>query len=84
MSGAVLLGALERTSLAAIAASIATPVDAYGPARAYCQARSDGFGVVFGRDAGRVNEPTGPTFRRPRQAIELSALLNERLPDRRP
>ena len=68
-------------ALAAIAAAIATPSDAYGPMRAYCEVRGDGFGVVFGRDGGRVNEPAGPEFRRPRQGIDLADLLNTRLVD---
>lgn len=68
-----------RQPLAAIAEGIATPVDAYGPCRAYCEVRDGGFGVVFGRDAGRVHEPVGPAFRRPRQAIDLAELLNARL-----
>ena len=68
-------------ALAAIAAGITTPVDAYGPVRAYCEVRDGGYGVVFGRDGGRVDEPAGPVFRRPRQAIELAAGLNARLAD---
>jgi hypothetical protein len=67
------------TPLAAIAAGLATPVDADGPARAYCEVRGDGFGVVFGRGGGRVHEPAGPVFRQPRQAVELADLLNSRL-----
>lgn len=66
-------------SLAAIAAGIPTPADEYGPSRAYCEVRAAGFGVVFGRDGGRVNEPAGPVFPRPRQAIALADLLNGRL-----
>jgi len=58
---------------------IPTPVDEYGPARAYCVVRAGGYGVVFGRAGGRVDEPVGPVFRRPRQAIALSNLLNERI-----
>jgi hypothetical protein len=65
--------------LAAIAADIPTPADSFGLARAYCEVRGGGFGVVFGRDAGRVHEPVGPVFKAPRQAIELSELLNGRL-----
>ena len=65
--------------LAAIVASIATPVDAYGGCRAYCQVRDGGFGVVFGRDGGRTHDPAGPVFRRPGQAIDLANLLNARL-----
>ena len=65
--------------LAAIAAGIVTPVDHYGPARAYCEVREGGYGVVFGRDGGRVNEPVGPVFRAPRQAIDLAEVLNARL-----
>ena len=65
--------------LAAIAASIATPADGYGLARAYCHVRPGGFGVAFGLDAGRRNEPVGPVFKAPRQAIDLAELLNGRL-----
>jgi len=65
--------------LVAIAAGIATPVDARGPIRAYCEVREGGLGVVFGRDGGRVNEPAGPDFPRPRLAIDLADLLNARL-----
>lgn len=65
--------------LAAIAAGIPTPADEYGPSRAYCEVRDGGYGVVFGRDGGRRNEPAGPTFPRPRQAIALADLLNGRL-----
>ena len=68
-------------SLAAIAAGIATPADAYGPVRAYCECRDGGFGVVFGRDGGRVNEPAGPVFPRPRLAVEFANELNARLVD---
>jgi hypothetical protein len=68
-----------RQPLAAIAAALATPANGYGLARAYCEVREGGFGVVFGLDAGRRHEPVGPVFRRPRQAIDLSELLNERL-----
>lgn len=68
----------------AIAAGIPTPVDSFGLARAYCEVRADGFGVVFGLDGGRVNEAAGPTFRRPRQAVKLAELLNGRLPEPRP
>jgi len=66
-------------SLAAIAAGIPTPADAYGLARCYAEVREGGFGVVFGLDAGRRHEPVGPVFRRPRQAIDLAEVLNERL-----
>lgn len=62
-----------------LAAGIPTPADAYGLARAYCEVRDGGFGVVFGLDAGRRHEPVGPVFKAPRQAIELSELLNGRL-----
>jgi len=65
--------------LAAIAAGIATLVDAYGPVRAYCEVRDGGFGAVAGSDGGRVNEPAGPVFLRPRLAIDLADLLNARL-----
>ena len=65
--------------LTAIAAGIATPADEYGPSRAYCEVRDGGYGVVFGRDGGRVNEPAGPVFPRPRRAIDLADLLNQRL-----
>ena len=65
--------------LAAIAAGIATPADGYGLARAYCHVRPGGFGVVFGRDAGRIHEPVGPVFPKPKTAVELAALLNQRL-----
>lgn len=65
--------------LAAITAGIATPADAHGPVRAYCEVRDGGSGVVFGRDGGRVNEPAGPVFPRPRPAIDLADLLNARL-----
>jgi hypothetical protein len=68
-----------RDGLAAIAADIPTPADAYGAARAYCHVRGGGFGVVFGRDAGRRHEPVGPVFKAPRQAIDLAELLNGRL-----
>jgi hypothetical protein len=66
-------------SLAVIAASIATPSENGQLCRAYAEVRGDGFGVVFGRDAGRVHEPAGPVFPRPRQAIDLAELLNARL-----
>ena len=66
-------------ALVAIAAGIPTPVDHYGPARAYAEVRDGGYGVVFGLDGGRVNEPVGPVFRRPRQAIALADLLDGRL-----
>jgi len=66
-------------NLAAIAAGIATLVDAYGPVRAYCEVRDGGFGAVAGSDGGRVNEPAGPVFLRPRLAIDLADLLNARL-----
>lgn len=65
--------------LAAIAAGIATPADSFGLARAYCEVRGGGFGVVFGLDAGRVHEPVGPVFKAPRQAIDLAEVLNGRL-----
>ena len=71
----------SQANLAAIAAGIATPVDGYGPVRAYCEVRGDGFGVVFGRDGGRVNEPAGPIFGAPRHTIDLADLLNTRLVD---
>ena len=58
---------------------IPTPVDEYGPARAYAEVRLGGYGVVFGIHGGLVNEPAGPVFRRPRQAIDLAKLLNQRL-----
>jgi hypothetical protein len=66
-------------TLAAIAEGIATPVDEYGPARAYVAIRDDGFGVVFGLGGGRLDRPAGPAFPRPRQAIDLAALLNDRI-----
>jgi hypothetical protein len=66
-------------ALAAIAAGIATPADLFGVARAYCEVRAGGFGVVFGLDGGRHNEPVGPVFGKPRPAIDLSELLNGRL-----
>jgi len=75
-SGAPRLG---NGGLAAIAAGIPTPADEYGPARAYCEVRDGGYGVVFERNAGRVNEPAGPVFPRPRQAIDLAELLNQRI-----
>ncbi len=65
--------------LAAIAAGIATPADAYGLARAYVEFREGGHRVVFGLDAGRRHEPVGPVFKAPRQAIDLAGLLNGRL-----
>ena len=65
--------------LAAIAADIPTPADSFWLARAYAECRGGGFGVVFGRDAGRVHEPVGPVFEAPRQAIDLAELLNGRL-----
>lgn len=65
--------------LAAIASGIPTPADSFGLARAYAEVRGGGFGVVFGLDAGRRHEPVGPVFKAPRQAIELSELLNGRL-----
>jgi hypothetical protein len=68
-----------RQPLAAIAAGIATPADGYGLARCYCHVRPGGFGVAFGLDAGRRNEPVGPTFPKPKTAVELAALLNGRL-----
>ena len=60
--------------------AIITPVDAgnFGPARAYCESREDGFGVLFARE-GRRPEPVGPIFKTPREAIRLADLLNERL-----
>ena len=67
---------LPLAPLAAIAAGIPTPVDEYGPVRAYCEG---GYGVVFGRDGGRVNEPAGPVFPSPRRAVALANLLNGRL-----
>jgi hypothetical protein len=66
-------------SMAAIAEGIATPIEGGFGCRAYCEVRAGGFGVVFGRDAGRVHEPVGPAFPRPRQAIDLAELLNARL-----
>jgi hypothetical protein len=66
-------------SLAAIAEGIATPIEGRFGCRAYAEVRGGGFGVVFGRDAGRVHEPVGPVFPRPRKAIELAELLNGRL-----
>jgi hypothetical protein len=65
--------------LAAIAAGIATPADAYGLARAYVEFREGGHRVVFGLDAGRVHEPVGPVFPKPKTAVELAELLNGRL-----
>jgi len=78
-SGAAVSQPATDASLAAVAAGIATPVDAYGPVRAYAECRDGGFGVVFGRDGGRVNEPAGPVFLRPRLAIDLADALNARL-----
>lgn len=69
----------ENGAPAAIAAAIPTPADEYGPARAYCEVRGGGYGVVFGRGGGRGHEPAGPVFPRPRQAIALADLLNGRL-----
>lgn len=69
----------ETRPLAAIAAGIPTPVDEYGPARAYVEVRDGGYGVVFGLAGGRRHEPVGPVFPRPRRALDLAALLNERL-----
>ncbi len=66
-------------SLAAIAADIPTPADSFGLARAYCEVRGGGFGVVFGLEAGRVHEPVGPVFPKPKTAVELADLLNGRL-----
>lgn len=66
-------------SLASIAEGIETPIEGRFGCRAYCEVRGDGFGVVFGRDAGRAHEPVGPVFPRPRQAIDLAELLNARL-----
>lgn len=66
-------------ALVAIAAGIPTPVDHYGPARAYAEHRDGGYGVVFGLDGGRRNEPVGPVFDMPRGAIDLVQLLNARL-----
>lgn len=71
--------AWPSAALASIAAGIATPVDAFGIARAYCEVREGGFGVVFGLDGGRRHEPVGPTFGKPRPAIDLAELLNGRL-----
>ena len=68
-----------RDGLAAIAADIPTPADSFGLARAYAEVRGGGFGVVFGRDAGRVHEPVGPVFPKPKTAVELADLLNGRL-----
>jgi hypothetical protein len=68
-----------RHDLAAIAADIPTPADAYGLARAYCEVRGGGFGVVFGVDVGRRNEPVGPVFAKPKTAVELADLFNARL-----
>ncbi len=65
--------------LAAITAGIPTPADTFGLARAYCEVRGGGFGVVFGLDGGRKDEPAGPTFPKPKTAVELAALLNGRL-----
>lgn len=62
-----------------LAADIPTPADSFGLARAYCEVRGGGFGVVFGTDAGRSPVSAGPTFRTPRQAVDLAALLNARL-----
>ena len=66
-------------SLDAIAESIETPLEGGFGCRAYCEVRAGGFGAVFGRDAGRVHEPVGPVFPRPRQAIDLAEILNARL-----
>lgn len=66
-------------SLAVIAADIATPADEYGPARAYCEVREGGYGIVFGRMGALVSEPVGPVFPRPRNAIDLAELLNSRI-----
>jgi hypothetical protein len=66
-------------ALAAIAGSIETPFEGGFGCRAYCEVRAGGFGVAFGRDGGRANEAVGPVFPRPRQAVELSELLNTRL-----
>ena len=66
-------------TLASLAAGIPTPADEYGPCTAYCEVREGGFGVVFGRSGGRVNEPAGPVYARPRAAIDLADLLNGRL-----
>lgn len=72
-------GSPPAASLPAIAAGIPTPIDAYGPARAYCEVRTDGYGVAFGTDGGRGHVSAGPTFPRPGKAIDLAALLNERI-----
>ena len=66
-------------ALRAIAEGIATPVDDHGPARAYCEVREGGFGVAFGLDGGRRSESVGPAFDRPRDAIRLSEVLNDRI-----
>jgi hypothetical protein len=65
--------------LAAIAVGISTPADTFGLARAYCEVRGGGFGVVFGLDGGRKNEPAGPVFPKPKTAVDLAALFNGRL-----
>jgi len=78
-SGTSRAASSPSASLVAIAAGIPTPADEYGPARAYCEVREGGYGVVFGRDGGRVNEPAGPVFPRPRRAIDLADLLNARI-----
>lgn len=69
----------ENRPLAAIAEGIPTPVDEYGPARAYVECRDGGHGVAFGLSGGRVNQPVGPVFPRPRRALDLAALLNDRI-----
>lgn len=73
------VGDRASRSLIALAAGIVTPVEARGPVRAYVEVRGGGYGVVFGIDSGRGREPVGPTYRRPRAAVELADLLNERL-----
>ncbi|MDA8238026.1 MAG: hypothetical protein M0T75_09130 [Chloroflexi bacterium] len=66
-------------SLVGVAASLPTPSENGQPCTAYCEVRAGGYGVVVGRLGGRVNEPAGPVFPRPRQAIALADLLNGRL-----
>ncbi len=64
--------------LRSIVARTPTPVDADGiPARAYCIGLPDGrYGVVYGRDGGRLLERVGPPFDRGRDALTLVELLN--------
>ena len=57
--------------------SLVDPV--YGPARAYCEVREGGFGVVFALEGGRRSVPAGPVYPRPRQAIRLAECLNDRI-----